>query len=189
MERINVSKEWRLAQCNSTFEMKFASEIDMRKAFKAMESAIMGIDKEYYEDYLKEIWLQDLSDCCECNKFEIVSALSYDAFADYIPEMCKAVAKAFPEIEFEGWACYDDLKCYLVDNLDFSYKDGVLHVTEEFKEDEGGYFCPKCGYFFSYCDDVLDDETIICGDCGEIIEDSDLEIGRPQISEFEYKIR
>lgn len=189
MERIVVSNAWRVSQCNSTFNMKFASEVDMNKAFKAMENAIMGIDKEYYKDYLKEIWLQDLGDCCKGDKFDIMSALSCEAFSDYIPEMCKAVANAFPEIEFEGYAYYDDLQCYYVVDYNFSYKNGVLSFTRDFRDDECGYFCPECGCFVAYYGNDFDEETVVCDDCDETIKIADLVVRKPALSKFEYKIK
>ena len=43
MERINVSKEFRFSQTNCNFKMEFYAKMDMRKAFEAMEAAVMAI--------------------------------------------------------------------------------------------------------------------------------------------------
>lgn len=111
MERINVSEGFRFTHTNSHFEMKFAEKVDMRKAYEAMEAAVMAtVDKSGYY----ALWLQDLADCCESERFEIESTLRSWEFGEYVPAMCKAVAEAFPTVSFEAYANRDDLQCYCI---------------------------------------------------------------------------
>ena len=87
--------------------MEFSSEVDMHKAYEAMEAAVMSIvDENGYYD----LWLQDLGDGCGNNRFVIeYSTLYSDEFTNYVPAMCKAVAEAFPSVSFEVSALYNDL--------------------------------------------------------------------------------
>ncbi len=101
MERIIVSEAFRVAKTNSRFDLKFNADVDLGKAYEAMETAINEIAKG--EGY-KNLWLQDLRDCCDKDEFSINSTLDSDEFAVFIPAMCEAVAKAMPGVEFEGSA-------------------------------------------------------------------------------------
>ena len=114
-------------QTNCGFKMKYNSTVDMRKVYEAMEAGVMStVDKEGYY----ELWLQDLADCCEDTSFKIDSTLYSEEFVHYVPAMCKAVAEAFPSVEFEASAWYDDLRCYWVDDFEVSYKGHLLSITE-----------------------------------------------------------
>lgn len=114
MERINVSEGFRFTHTNSHFEMKFSDKVDMRKAYEAMEAAVMAVVNE---DGYYALWLQDLADCCEAKSFSVESTLECMEFVEYIPAMCKAVAEAFPTVNFEAYAEYDDQRCYWMDDF------------------------------------------------------------------------
>lgn len=181
-ERINVTAAWRIAQCNSTFKMTFKNPVDMNKAYEAMKNAIEEIGCDSWKPMLTDLWLQDLADCTSKDCFKIISALTSNSFADYIPAMCKAVAEAFPEIEFEGCADYDDLKCYYVHTFDFTYSKNALQIKSDLREDECGYFCPECGELVANIDEEFDSDEIECMDCGEIVSVSELEKREPEIT-------
>ncbi len=132
MERINVSEYFRFSESNCHFNMEFSSRVDMRKAYEAMEAAVMAIANE--EGYYK-LWLQDLGDCCDADKFEIMSTLMIAEFADYVPAMCKAVAEAIPMVDFTANAWYNDLRCYCVDGFEISFKGRHLTMTETFEDE------------------------------------------------------
>ena len=143
MERINVSKAFRVCKTNCGFKMSFNSAVDMRKAYEAMESAVMSIVDEngYYA-----LWLQDLGDCCTADNFDFNSTLGWEEFMTYVPVMLKAVAETLPSAEFEASAWYDDLRCYCVDEFEASFKDHLLTITETFADDDHGYFCPTADF-------------------------------------------
>ena len=126
MERINVSEAFRVCQSNCNFKMEFSTEIDMHKAYEAMRTAVMSIvDEDGYYD----LWLQDLADGCGNNRFVIeYSTLRSYEFNEYIPAMCKAVAEAIPDVNFEVYAYYDDLQCYWVDEFEASCSDQLNGV-------------------------------------------------------------
>ena len=176
MERINVSEAWRMHQCDTTFELRFAENVDMNKAFEAMKAAVEEIN---YENGYADIWLQDLGDCCDKDHFEILSKLWTEEFEMYIPAMCKAVAAAFPNVSFNGYACYDSLKCYCVDDYEFSFNGSCLHIEETFADDECGYFCPDCGYQVAFYNEEFDSDEIECDDCKETIKVADLKYVPP----------
>ena len=189
MKRIEVSESWRMMQCNSTFKMQFDSKVDMEKAYAAMEAAVRAIDTDsYYKDYY-DLWLQDLKDCCEKDEFEIDSALNCMAFNEFIPAMCKAVAEALPLVHFSGNAYYNDLKCFWVDEFEFSYKDKRLSMKETFMDDDCGYFCPDCGCFVLFPDAVIDCDEIACDDCDEVHKITELKYVPPEVTETEYIVK
>ena len=186
MERINVSDEFRFAQTNCSFKMEFHSKVDMRKAYEAMEAAVMAVADQhgYYQ-----LWLQDLSDCCDTERFDINSTLLSDEFNKYAPAMCKAVAEAFPEVDFEAYAYYDDLRCYWVDEFEVAYKNHQLTITETFMDDDNGYFCPECGYSVGTVGMIFDEDEITCDDCDEVTKVSDLKYVPPTVTKSEYFIK
>ena len=187
MERIIVSENFRLSKTNSSFDMKFSEKIEMRKAYEAMEAAVMAIVNEngYYA-----IWLQDLADCCEAESFSVESSLECMEFVDYLPAMCKAVAEAFPTVNFEAHAEYDDQRCYWMDEYDVTFSDGHLSITETFEDDECGYFCPECGSWVAPCGDGwFDSDEVTCEDCDEVIKVSDLKYVPPTVTKSEYDIK
>ncbi|MBR5640652.1 MAG: hypothetical protein IKW92_00790 [Firmicutes bacterium] len=186
MERIIVSEAFRIAKTNCSFNLKFNAEVDLNKAYEAMEVAINEITKG--EGY-KDLWLQDLRDCCDKDEFNINSTLESDEFANYIPAMCEAVAKAMPEIEFEGTAYYDELRGYYIDDFEFSFYDGTLTIKETVADDDCGYFCPECGERVAYFDEELIDDEIECEDCEETIKVCDLKKVEAYTSRKEIKIR
>ena len=171
MERINVSEEFRMFKSNCSFKMEFSTKVDMRKAYEAMEAAVMPIVDEngYYA-----IWLQDLADCCENDCFNIKNGILYsNEFNEYVPAMCKAVAEALPDADFEVYAYYDDLQCYWVDEFEASYSDHHLVIVGTLMDDDNGYFCPECGCQVANCgeiEDLFDSDEIECEDCDEIIK-------------------
>ena len=186
MERINVSEYFRFAETNCGFNMEFSSKVDMRKAYEAMEAAVMAIANEegYYE-----LWLQDLRDCCDADSFDFDSTLMCAEFADYIPAMCKAVAEAIPTVDFKADAWYNDLQCYCVDGFEISFKDRHLIMTETYEDDDCGYFCPECGSWVATVNAPLDEyEDWGCADCEEIIKISDLKFVPPTVTVTECHI-
>ena len=186
MERINVSEGFRFSQTNCNFKMEFSSKTNMRKAYEAMEAAVMNIvDKTGYY----ALWLQDLADCCETDKFDIESTLHSCEFYEYVPAMCKAVAEAIPDVNFEAHAFYNDLRCYWVDEFKVSFKDNLLSITETFEDDDCGYFCPECGYQVGTPHEEFEDEEITCDDCDETIKVSNLEYVPPTVTKSEYVIK
>jgi hypothetical protein len=188
MERINVSEGFRVMKTNCHFKMEFSAKIDMRKAYEAMEAAVMAIaDTDGYYP----LWLQDLGDCCENDCFDIDSTLGCEEFYSYVPAMYKAVAEAFPSSEFEAYAWYDDLKCYCVDEFEGIFKGNRLVITETFADDDHGYFCPECGYQVATCGDIEDrfeSDEITCDDCDEVIKVSDLRYVPPTVTVTEYHL-
>ena len=186
MERIIVSEAFRVGKTNSRFDLKFNEDVDLNKAYEAMEAAINEIAKgEFYKD----LWLQDLRDCCDKDAFSIYSTLECEGFANYIPAMCEAVAKAMPEVEFEGTACYDELKGYYIHDIEFSYYDGILTIEETVADEECGYFCPECGAFVAFYNEELTDDEIECEDCEETIRVSDLKKVEAYTSRREIRIK
>ena len=186
MERINVSAEWRAHKTDSFFEMKFADKENKSKALDAIRTAIKGIN---YENGYSDLWLQDLEDCTLENGFEIRSTLWSDEFNQYIPAMCKAVAVALSGSSFSGSACHDSLKCYYIDNFEYSFDGATLHIKERFEDDECGYFCPDCGSWIRPADcSFEDDEEIECDDCEEVFKVSDLNYIPAVVTHYEIKI-
>ena len=185
-ERIVVSEAFRVCQTNCSFKMEFRSKVDMRKAYEAMETAVMAIADQhgYYQ-----LWLQDLCDCCDAERFDINSTLYSFEFNEYVPAMCKAVAEALPTVGFEAYAYYDDLKCYWVDEFEVVYKDNLLSITESFADDDCGYFCPECGCQVGTVGMILESDEIICDDCEERIRVSDLKYVPPAVTKSEYPIK
>lgn len=189
MERIKVSDEWRLLKADTTFEMEFSKPIDKSIALKAMKDAIKAIN---YEDGYADLWLQDLADCKKENGFDILSALYGDEFYQYIPAMCKAVAEALPEIGFCGYACNDSLKCYSVDEFEFSYDGKKLSLKETYADDDCGFFCPDCGMWILPAHALRsyeDDDEIDCDDCDKVFKFSELKYVPPTINNLEFCIR
>jgi len=183
MERINVSEGFRVMKTNCHFKMEFSAKVDMRKAYEAMEAAVMAIaDTDGYYP----LWLQDLGDCRDNDCFDIDSTLYSDEFNRYVPAMYKAVAEEFPSSDFEAYAWYDDLKCYWVDEFEASFKDHHLTITETFADDDCGYFCPDCGCPIGSCDRVFDDDEIVCYDCDETIKVSSLKYVPPTVTVTEH---
>ena len=188
MTRLNVSEEFRMMQTNCNFTMKFSKTADMEKAYKAIESAINEIDtSKFYKDY-KDLWLQDLSDCRDKNEFYIESTLDCNAFTEYIPVMCEAVAKAMPEIQFNGEAIYDDLKCYWIDEYKFNYGYGLLWISERLEDDECGYFCPECGNLVANINEKFENDEIVCDECGKVFKVWDLNKVNADMREIEIEI-
>ena len=185
MERINVSEGFRFHQTNCNFKMEFNTKVDMRKAYEAMEAAVLSLNGDGYY----KLWLQDLADCCDDNSFEIYSKLVSYEFNEYVPAMCKAVAEAMPTVDFEAYAYYDDLRCYWVDEFEVSFKDNLLTITERFEDDDCGYFCPECGYQVGTPHEEFEDEEITCDDCEETIKVSDLKYVPPVVTKSEYVIK
>ncbi len=187
MERINVSEGFRFSQTNCNFKMEFSSKTDMRKAYEAMEAAVMSVVDEngYYA-----LWLQDLADGCgnDCFVIEYSTLRSYE-FNEYIPAMCKAVAEALPDVNFEAHAYYNDLKCYWEDEFEVSFQNNHLTITETFADDDCGYFCPECGYMVGFPGEEFEDEEITCDDCDETIKISDLRYVPPTVTKREYLIK
>ena len=185
MKKINVSEGFRVMQTNCHFKMEFSAKVDMRKAYEAMEAAVMAIAEA---DGYYPLWLQDLSDCCDNGSFDIDSTLGSDEFNRYVPAMCKAVAEAFPATAFEAYAYYDDLRCYWVDEFEASFKGNLLTITESFQDDDCGYFCPDCGGAIGSCGMIFEDDEIVCSDCDETIKVSDLVYVPATVTKSEYTI-
>ena len=186
MERINVSEGFRFMQANCNFKMEFNAKVDMRKAYEAMEAAVMAIaDTDGYYP----LWLQDLGDCCGNNCFDIESTLYSDEFNRYVPAMCKAVAEAFPGTAFEAYAYYYDLRCYWVDEFEATFKGNLLTITESFADDDCGYFCPDCGFWVGSCGMIFEGDEIVCDDCDETIKVSDLVYVPATVTKSEYAIQ
>lgn len=171
MTRINVSDSFRVCNTNTHFEMKFREKADMNKALEAAKEAIEAIN---YEGGYAALWMQDLDDSCAEISLDIDSTLMNDEYAEYIPVMLKAIAKALPDASFEGYAEYSDTRCYYVHDFDFSYNGKQLYIKSTFMDDEKGYFCPDCGYQVAGPDHVFDSDEIECDDCEEIIKVADL---------------
>ena len=185
MKKINVSEGFRVMQTNCHFKMEFSAKVDMRKAYEAMEAAVMAIAEA---DGYYPLWLQDLSDCCDNGSFDIDSTLGSDEFNRYVPAMCKAVAEAFPATAFEAYAYYDDLRCYWVDEFEASFKGNLLTITESFQDDDCGYSCPDCGGAIGSCGMIFEDDEIVCSDCDETIKVSDLVYVPATVTKSEYTI-
>lgn len=180
MTRINVSNSWRMMHTDTTFKMTFSEKADTNKALEAIKTAITAIN---YENGYAELWLQDLSDSRTNSSFEINSTLWSYEFAQYIPAMLKAVAEALPTVSFNGFAVHDSLKCFYVDEFEFSFDGNNLHIKETFMDDESGYFCPKCGCFVAYPYEEFESEEIQCEDCEETIKVADLKYVAPTVTE------
>ena len=186
MERINVTDSFRFHHTNCSFRMEFKGEVDMRKVYEVMETAV--VENTDDTGYAK-LWLQDLADCCSANHFDISSTLSSYEYNKCVPEMCKAVAKAFPILEFKVSADYDDTRCFYIDKFEASYNDHRLVITETFMDEDYGYFCPECGEFVDYPYAEFDCGEIICDSCDEIIKVADLKYIPADITTTEFVIK
>ncbi len=185
MERIIISEGFRVMKTNCHFKMEFSTKVDMRKAYESMEAAVKAIaDTDGYYP----LWLQDLSDCCDNDCFDIESTLYSEEFYRYVPAMYQAVAEVFPTTEFEAYARYDDQKCYWIDEFEASFKGNHLTITETFADDDCGYFCPECGSWIYPCGMVFKGDEIICDDCDETIKVSDLVYVPATVTKSEYTI-
>lgn len=186
MTRINVTDDWRMLNTDTTFTMIFAYEADTNKALEAIKNAIEKIN---YENGYAALWIQDLSDSRTNNSFEIESTLWCDEFAQYIPAMVKAVAEALPSVPFTGSAQHDSLKCFYIDEFEFSFDGTQLYIKETFMDDDNGYFCPDCGYLVAYPYEEFDSDEIECDDCEEMIKVADLKYVPPVVTEETITIR
>lgn len=180
MNRIIVSEGFRFEQTNAMFNMAFMRNTDTKKAFEAIQNAISGIN---YENGFAALWIQDLSDGRTENSFEIESTLECAEFIQYIPAMLKAVAEALPAASFKGSARYDSVKCFCVDEYEFSYNARKLHIKETFMDDDCGYFCPDCGSWVAFPFEEFDSDEIECDECEETIKVSDLKYVPPMVNE------
>lgn len=182
MKNNTYSKELNVFNYEAEIKMEFDEKVDMQIVSEAIAEAVretIGTNGDYVE-----LWIQELNDCCKGRKEEIDCRLWADEFAQIIPPMVKAVAKALPTVPFSGWATRDDLRCFCVDTFDYSYDGSKLHIKETFMDDDCGYFCPKCGTFVAYAHEELDaDELIECDDCEEKFRVSDLKYVAPTVTE------
>lgn len=185
MKRIEVSEAFRVCKTNVRFEMTFDAKIDMHEVYKVMENTVLAIADEngYYQ-----LWLQDLYDCCEDNKFDIGSTLVSNEYTLYVPAMLKAIAEAFPSVNFEAIAVYDDQRCFCVDEFTATYCNHHLSITERFDDDESGYFCPECGLWLAPSWTQFDADEVVCDDCEEIFVVSNLKYVPPFVEVHEYEI-
>ena len=179
-ERIEVSPDWRLMQCDTTFKMVFTEGADTERAYEAIVEVIESFN---FEDGYADIWLQDLGDSRSENSFDIISKLWCDEFAQYIPAMAKAIAKALPTSCFSGYGCHDSLKCFYVHEFEFEYNHRDLKIKETFMDDDYGYFCPECGFQIELPYAEFEDEEIECEDCGKTFKVADLKYVPPVIRE------
>ncbi len=179
MNRITVSEGFRFEQTNAMFNMVFMENANTIKAFEAIKNAISDIN---YENGFAALWIQDLSDGRTENSFEIESILECDEFTQYIPAMLKAVAEVLPATSFKGSARYDSVKCFCVDEYEFSYSARKLHIKETFMDDDCGYFCPDCGYQVALPFEEFDSDEVECDDCEETIKLADLEYVPPMVN-------
>ena len=186
MTRINVCDEWRMLNTNTTFKMELSQKVDMQKVFETMKSAVEEIRND---EGFADLWLQDLNDSCTKESFEVESTLNCDEYVAFIPVMIKAIAKSFPTISFNGYACRDDMKCYWIDEHEFSYDGHTLRIKETFMDDDNGYFCPDCGYLVAYPYEEFDSDEIECDDCEEMIKVADLKYVPPVVTEETITIR
>lgn len=180
MNRITVSEGFRFEQTNAVFNMVFIENADTSKAFEAIRDAVSEIN---YENGFAALWIQDLCDGRTANSFGIESTLRCDEFIQYIPAMLKAVAEALPTASFKGSARYDSVKCFWVDEFEFSYSARKLHIKETFTDDNCGYFCPDCGYQVALPFEEFDSDEVECDDCEETIKVADLEYVPPMVNE------
>ncbi len=186
MERIIVSEHFRMNKTNCDFEVNFSAKIDLLKAYEEMVAAVKALDRE---DPYTALWLQDLADSCQAGKIDYQSTLESDTFFHYIPAMIKAIANAFPEVSFEAHANYDDQRCLYVDDFKASFSNHHLTITEQFDDDNHGYFCPECGSWIAPSWAEFDEESIVCDGCEESIDVSNLKFVPPLVEVHEYEIR
>ena len=182
-ERIIVATGWRLNNCCVNFEIDFNNEVNMEVVYEAMANAIEGKEGAY-----KELFLHDLEDSCKGRQIDVWTALGYEAYTEFIPEVLKAAAAASPDTNFEGRAVFDDTRCYYIHTFNFNYEDGVLTIEETIVDDECGYFCPDCGSFVAYIYDDLESE-MECEDCETMIAAEELIKKDATENTFIYKIR
>lgn len=188
MKSNTYSKEINVFNYGTEIRMEFAEKVDIQIVAETMMEAVretIGKNGDYVDR-----WIQELDDCCKGIKEEIECELWSDEFTQIIPSMVKAVAEALPSVTFNGYAIRDDMKCFWIDTFDYSYDGNTLHIKETFMDDENGYFCPECGCFVAYPNEMFEDDEIIeCYDCEEKFKATDLKYVAPIVTEKSITIR
>ena len=162
----NKSEVWNFSYYNGGVRIKFSESVDIHKAFEAMM-----VSKDQFGN--DDIWMDWMPRDFSEEAFTIV----------------KALAEIFPTVPFEGNIWYTDYHCYCDIDIEFSYNDMRLCLTESFADDDCGYFCPKCGLQVGLAHTKYDEEEIECDDCGEVIKVSDLKYVPTEIIKREYIIK
>ena len=168
----NTAKVLDLESVENAIHFEFSESIDLRKVFEVMKYSVGSIGN----------WLKAL-ESTRGGSFEFAYSIDEDSLSKGIPVICKAIVEAFPAVCFSGHAWYDSVKCYSVDEFEFSYDGSTLRLKENIYNSESGYFCPECGYVVAYANEVIDGDEIECDDCGEILKVSDLKYVAPYSTE------
>ncbi len=178
MKNTNESKTWKFDFDNGVIRFEFAQSVDIRKAFEAMKATT---DDESWMDKLNGIE-------SNVDTFEMDCEMYGDESSEGFTSIVKAVAEVFSAVPFVGSLSFSSDYNYCDIDLEFSYSDKQLHVTETFAGDDNGYFCPECGFQVGPVGTVFEEDEITCDDCDEVIKISDLVFVPATVTKSEYVI-
>lgn len=170
MERINATPEWRLTHVNVTVEMTLSTNCNLENVYSVIEHEA-NASKQMRQNALKKLFLQDLHGALSTSSDRTIkfqSALDFEIFCKLIPAAMKELASAFPQEDFTAHIIYDDLRCYLVNEYFFSFNHGTLTSHRILRDEDNGYFCPKCYDMIFTWDESrnLPKDTKVSCDCG-----------------------
>ena len=155
---------------------KFASQVDGR--FERLSV--------YFADearVAKDIKIKDSTIIMDC------SPVFTDNELDIIPDLYKAIAQNNPCGKFTSHLFYD---CgYTEFDCDVTFEEHTLTYHSEYFPDTDAYYCldEDCHEFMAHYEDLINNKTFTCPNCGKVYTADELAGERPEITNETWYIK
>lgn len=141
-----------------------------------------------YESMVVNTFMKDLSVDGNAVVLEASFSMRGWDYMVFVPEICKVVAGLRMVDSFVGNAfCeggYNDFG-----SVQMTYENGTLHTKSIFFPEGDEFLCPEDGCFVCCYEDLTEDGTYICEECGEEFAAEDLIGEMPEIVENTWEIK
>ena len=167
--------------------------IEMKNAYIAEIAAdavrnYVNNNSSTYESMAPSTLMQDLS--IDGNAVVLNGSFSMRGwdYMVFVPEICKAIATLNAVESFIGTAScesgYNDFG-----SVQMNYENSTLHIKSVYFPEGDEFLCPEDGCFVCRYEDLTENGTYICEECGEEFSAEDLIGEMPEIMENTFEIK
>ena len=170
--------------CETNLKIEMENKVKANETLKAIKEFLSQIDEKY--DCVKK-----LSNELMVKKNILVAEESYafyDEMLAVLPELFKVIAQNDSCGKFTSHVYYDG--CCTEFYCDVNFEEHTLTYHSEYFPDTDAYYCPDgdCHEFMAHYEDLINNKTFTCPECGKVYTADELDGERPEITDETWYI-